>query len=226
MKNKYKLGIASPLLLLGFLTYGAPAFSNPCDVGAGVQTHANRPGVGGTGNSMDPGVGGTGRNLEPGIGGTGRSKEPGLGGTGSARETVETESFVYGVITGFASICVNGVEIEYTPDTTVTSNGESASVQSLKIGQWVAVNGAGKGREMNASSISIEQPLGGPVTRVDSANRTIEVMGQTVRLGQGAGVRNLPKVGDSISVSGFKLPNGEIQSSRIDPLPANVPSFV
>ena len=78
---------------------------------------------------------------------------------------------------------------------------------------------------INATSISIEQPIGGPVTRIDAASKTIEVMGQAVRLGPDTSPRQLPKVGDSVAVSGFVLPNGAIQASRIDPMAGNAPAF-
>lgn len=226
MKNKTAINFSLAQALITLIVFAPPAYANPCDGGTNVQLHALPPGVGGTGSPADPGVGGTGRGLEPGLGGTGRSTDPGIGGTGSALKTVDAESFVYGVITGFASICVNGVEIEYDATTPVSNNGETSSVQALKVGQWVSVKANGKGREVNASSISIEQPIGGPVTRVDPASKTIEVMGQTVRIAQGPGTRQLPKLGDSVVVSGFQLPGGAILSSRIDPLPANTAPFV
>lgn len=226
MKSKTAINLSLAHLLIGLTSFPQFAYANPCDGGTKVQLHALPPGIGGTGSPIDPGVGGTGRSIDPGLGGTGRSVEPGVGGTGSALKTVDGESFVYGVITGFASICVNGVEIEYDAKTPVTSNGETSSTQALKVGQWVTVKATGQGREVNASSISIEQPIGGPVTRVDAGTKTIEVMGQAVRLAQGPGVRQLPKVGDSVVVSGFQLPNGSIQSSRIDPLPSNATAFV
>lgn len=226
MKVKPALALLLPIFAISSGWHDT-ALANPCDSGGiPVQLHQLPPGIGGTGNPMQPGVGGTGRNAEPGLGGTGRALEPGVGGTGSALKSVNGDAFVYGVITGFASICVNGVEIEYENSTPVSSNGEATSVQALKVGQWVAVKATGQGREVNAKSISIEQPIGGPVTRVDAAAKTIDVMGQAVRLNPGQAMRQMPKVGDSVAVSGFRLPDGSIQSSRIDPMSPAAPAFV
>ena len=109
---------------------GAPAVVN-------VQTPdamAGRPGKLGT-EVAEGGIGGTGApalldNLppesmvgRPGIGGTGAA-EGGIGGTG-----------LIGVITGFASICVNGVEVFYDASTPVSADGLSMSLSTLAVGE-------------------------------------------------------------------------------------------
>src|SRR5262245_29210785 len=73
--------------------------------------------------------GGRPRPDEGGVGGTGRQQmvpddEGGIGGTGvSARG----DTGIIGTITGFASICVGGVEIRYAADTPVRVDGRGAT---------------------------------------------------------------------------------------------------
>lgn len=75
-------------------------------------------GIGGTGNQKD-GIGGTGQQAHDGIGGTGISADSGIGGTGQQAQEGIGGTGIIGVITGFASVCVNGLEILY--DTEMTS---------------------------------------------------------------------------------------------------------
>jgi hypothetical protein len=81
-------------------------------------------GVGGTGAIVEGGVGGTGNTVSPtkgGVGGTGKSERPangGVGGTGLQAGGVGGTGIV-GTITGFGSVCVNGLEVEYDHSTPV-----------------------------------------------------------------------------------------------------------
>ena len=82
-----------------------------------VNPQAAAPGIGGTGDVA----------LKPGIGGTGIDNG-GIGGTG-----------IVGVITGFASICVNGVEVHYDESMPVNDNGQTVKTGVLALGQVVVV---------------------------------------------------------------------------------------
>ena len=74
-------------------------------------------------SARDPGgIGGTGAvAARPGLGGTGIS-EGGIGGTG-----------IVGVITGFASICVNGVEVQFDASTPVMDNGQRGLLRHVLL---------------------------------------------------------------------------------------------
>ncbi len=69
-----------------------------------------------------------------GIGGTGgpaagpEISDRGIGGTG-----------IVGVITGFGSVIVNGMEIAYAPDTPVSVDGVSDTTATLRVGQFAAI---------------------------------------------------------------------------------------
>src|SRR5262249_10194711 len=78
-----------------------------------------------------------------GIGGTGIDPG-GIGGTG---QRAEVEVGVLGVVTGFASICVNGIEVHYDAMTPVALNGDLVSANALGVGQVVSVLAVGAGTQ-------------------------------------------------------------------------------
>ena len=161
----------------------------------------------------DPGgIGGTGQraNNEGGIGGTGHQLDPegGIGGTG-----------VIGTITGFASICVNGLEVHFDNSAKVTENGKPSTSRGLAIGQVVVVEAGSTARGLEARRIAIVHALEGPITRPSNANPKgqIEVMGARVTP-VNAQMRNQLtqlKVGDWVQVSGHPAPDGGVLASRV-----------
>lgn len=185
-----------------------------CSAGVDPGTGGTGIGTGGTGIERDVGTGGTGI----GTGGTGKiagePRDPGTGGTG-----------IVGVITGFASICVNGIEAEFDGRTAIFDNGKPAGPGSLKLGQVVHVQAAGRGERVFASRIDIDDVMLGPVTRVDPAQRRLEVMHQPVRwasLGEtpGSAAPGSLRPGQYVRVSGFRAAGGEVLATRIEPAPA------
>jgi uncharacterized protein DUF5666 len=178
--------------------------------------------------------------VEGGVGGTGvvagqdaRGGTPargGVGGTGfsddAAPERTDSGTLgVVGVITQFASVCVNGLEIHYDDGTPTTVNGRPARTAQLALGQVVAVEAMRGAGRLSARSIDILKVLEGPVTRSDPAARTVFVMGQAVRVTDET--RSAPgqrlaalKPGALVQVSGYRNARGEILASRIDTAPA------
>jgi uncharacterized membrane protein YgcG len=203
-----------------------------CSVGVGGTGISNDPGTGGTGISRDPGTGGTGISASDagiGTGGTGQTQigTVGTGGTGKVPDVGSGGTGIVGVITGFASVCVNGIEAEFDARTTVSENGKPSSSQHLRVGQVVEVLAVGKGERVYAKSIHVRDVMLGPVTRVDPVNRRIDVMNQPVRWNTAviAGANNRPlsvsevKPGQFVRISGFRATNGEILASRIETAP-------
>ncbi|NMM07228.1 DUF5666 domain-containing protein [Polaromonas sp.] len=177
---------------------------------------AGRPGIGGSGISSG-GMGGTGARRDeavaggrPGIGGTGirNGVTGGMGGTG-----------IVGVITGFASICVNGLEVQYDASTPVFADGRGATAGELAVGQVVAVRAAGAGAQLSASNIAVIHVVVGPVSRADAATGQLELLGQSVRVNNPGDLSNL-KPGDWVQVSGYRLASGEVAASRVEPTAA------
>src|SRR5262245_1445801 len=168
---------------------------------------------------MGGGVGGTGAVARGGVGGTGISDTP-------------TAIGVVGVITEFASVCVNGLEIHYDPGTPVTINGRSASAKQLAVGQVVAVEAQSAAGRLAARSIAVLRVLEGPVTRVDADAQTVFVMGQPVRVtGETAGAAQKQQLaelgpGTTVQVSGYRNARGEIVASRLDVTPLHEHSAI
>ena len=141
-----------------------------------------------------------------GLGGTGMlaSTGNGLGGTG-----------IVGEITGFGSIFVNGIEIEYDNKTPFTMNGEPATYQQLAIGDVVEVLTVNTQQHTDARVINVRHEVIGEVESVDAQTHSFTVQGQTVT--QANKSSKLPAVGDRVAVSGFRINATYIQATRISP---------
>ena len=172
---------------------------------AGICADGPAGGIGGTSAPGHGGIGGTGSPAELALGG--------IGGTGQVALPIaagETGAVV-GTITGFASICVNGLEVHYEDSTPVTANGAGSSIRSLAIGQVVAIEATPSARGLEAKRVAIVHAVVGPVTRVDGEN--LEVMGQrVVRLDNAEPLA----IGDTVRVSGLRDADGAIVASRIE----------
>ena len=149
-----------------------------------------------------------------GIGGTGapangpQISDRGIGGTG-----------IVGVITGFGSVFVNGLEVAYDPATPVTVDGEADTQSALRVGQLAAIV-ASDDHGLHAASIAVQHEVSGPVTAViaddGTGGRMLIVAGQRVAIGAGTDGLQTVQSGDWIAVSGLRQPDGVIAASRID----------
>jgi len=183
----------------------APRAAVACSAASPLNPAVQIPGIGGTGAvaSRDPGgIGGTGQVAQEGTG---------MGGTG-----------IVGVVTGFASVCVNGVEVEVEFDTPVQRDGQGASLYELAVGQLVAVRAQGAGTEVRAQRIEMLDAVVGPVEGIDTDRRVLRVLDQRVRVLAVADLAPL-KPGDWVRVSGHRLANGEVRASRVQALPLGAP---
>lgn len=205
-------GSALLVLLLAACSARAPApvqqVARPaaaCSAASAQNPAAQIPGIGGTGAvaSAEPGgMGGTGQVAQEGAG---------IGGTG-----------IVGVVTGFASVCVNGIEVEVEPDTPVQRDGKGASLYELAVGQLVAVRAQGAGTEAQALRIEMLDAVVGPVEAIDTGRQVLRVLGQRVRVLAADDLAPL-KSGDWVRVSGHRLANGEVRASRVQLLPTDAP---
>ncbi len=191
----------------------------------GTGAAARSQGVGGTGSRQDGqgGIGGTGAPArdQGGIGGTGgraggsagqaADGQGGIGGTGSVAEGMggtglpadATRVGIVGTITGFASVCVNGMEVHYQPQTPVTENGTPASPAALAVGQVVAIEAVKGPGGWNARAVAIVNALEGPVTGPPGPDGAFKVMGHPVKLARGGKLAVGPlQVGMPVKVSG------------------------
>ena len=181
------------------------------------------------GCDSEGGIGGTGR---PAVANQEQNPRPspaptgGIGGTG-----ISASAGVVGVVTGFASICVNGSEVHYRTDTPVEVNGRPAAARDLERGQVVRIDAEQiSPAEYRASRIAVLEALVGPVTQVDTKRRMFWVMGQPVRLVSDAVVtlsgNGLPALKSSVRVSGLMNVRGEVLASRIEGASPKTPVYL
>ena len=186
--------------------------------GIGGTGHEDRKtgtgGIGGTGHEQD--IPGTGN----GMGGTGaKHTENGIGGTGKPLEVA-----VYGRITGFGSICVNGMEVHYKPNTPVTVDSRRADIHDLKVGQIVSLVALQNTKgDFYTRDISVHSVLTGPIEHIDTRSHTVQVLGQTVRT---ESVSSKLSVGDTVRVSGLRDGDNKVVATLIEKMPAAVPNII
>lgn len=159
-----------------------------------------------------------------GIGGTGISSDGGMGGTGispQSRQTTEesVELAILGVITGFGSVCVNGVEVDYDAATPVTLAQAPASAGALAIGQVVAIRAFGSSERAKAERIDVLDGIVGRVTSFDRASGLLEIGAHRVHVAPGA-MMDLPAQAlaerPNVRVSGLWRADGTFAATRID----------
>ncbi|TAK98407.1 MAG: hypothetical protein EPO08_19075 [Rhodospirillaceae bacterium] len=192
LAGRYRRARASALLLSAFLL-AACATTPPSN-----QT------------AMDP------RNGD-GLGGTGISSKlasnpngDGLGGTG-----------IVGTISGFGSIIVNGLELEFDRSTAVGTDGRPAALDELRIGQVIQGVAHRKDGRISLESLDIQHAVTGPIAAIDTNTQAMTVLGQTVRLNLAGDKAALEafrtlRVGDVVSVSGLRDGTGAIVATRVD----------
>nr|WP_294544413.1 DUF5666 domain-containing protein [uncultured Rhodopila sp.] len=149
-----------------------------------------------------------------GIGGTGgpartRTSDRGIGGTG-----------IFGVVTGFASVCVDGLEVRLDKNLPVTVNGAAATAKQLRAGQVVAIEAGGQETAAHSVDqvrmISVRYEVSGPIEAVETAAGAIVVAGQRVMLLPTTWMAGRFAPGDWTTVSGLRQPDGTVMASRLD----------
>jgi hypothetical protein len=230
--QKY-LAILVTTTLLVFANH-ASAGAGVCNAGIG-GTGIQLDGVGGTGAKPD-GVGGTGVNASSGVGGTGIDSGSGLGGTGVQAEGIGGTGIqtaegiggtgIVGVITGFASVCVNGVEVEYDNKTAVDVDGQSASISDLNIGQVVAIDAASNRDQLKALRISVSHAMVGKLEKINLAQNSLQIMGQSIKISPATlGLTNL-QINQTVKLSGLTSSNGLVHAMRLDVAAPDTPSLI
>jgi len=160
----------------------------------------------------------------------------GGGGNSSPASSVSTSSV--GVITGFGSIFVNGVEYD-TSSSNIRLDGVSASESDLGVGMVVEVRGSDDGTNGVAQSIEANDEMEGIVLANNIAagatTGTLDIMGQTVTVNADlifeskvAGVNSVDQIAvDSIvEVSGFSDGTGNVTATRIEVKAASLANYL
>jgi len=202
-------------IVLASLLHSVPSMAD-CDSGGTAESGLHDSIITGTG------AGGTGLQASEetgtGTGGTGFGGDDdsgtGTGGTG-----------IFGVVTGFGSVCVNGHEVDYDARTLIRQDGKSATISDLAVGQTVRIQ-TSRARPLVATHIDVENALAGPIDRVDLNSRRVWIMDQSVELRRGAIVfdrttgkrTSLERLrsGSFLSVSGLRRADGVVSATRLD----------
>ena len=106
----------------------------------------------------------------------------GCGGSGSsnAAASASTNQVANGVVTGFGSVFVDGVEIEDANAKIDTENADGSFSNSvLQMGQRIRVNHDGKG---TASKVTVDAAVIGSVSAIDTTALTLTVAGQRISI--------------------------------------------
>ncbi|MBL4911100.1 MAG: hypothetical protein JKX78_13930 [Alteromonadaceae bacterium] len=126
-----------------------------------------------------------------------------------------------GVITGFGSVFVNGVEYETTSAAVSTDDNDSASETDLQVGMVVSLKGSvnDDGKTGTAEAIHYEEQIKGPLDSIDLAANSLVVLGQTVIFDELTSLDNLVLMnlapGDFLEISGFTNANGQLYATRM-----------
>ena len=129
-----------------------------------------------------------------------------------------------GPITGFGSVIVNGNTYD-TSAATFSKDGQAATQDDFAVGQMVLIVGTIDDDNTNAVATTVEfdDNVEGPVSSVDSINRVLVVLGQTVRITASTSLDDsCPALLDdylgvaAVEVSGPVLADGTIEATRIE----------
>ncbi|MCA9512405.1 MAG: hypothetical protein KC560_16975, partial [Myxococcales bacterium] len=199
------------------------------DAGTGGTGFESGSGTGTGGTGFDPGSGsGTGGTGHSGAGGTGISGAGGTGlaGTGGTGISGMGGTGVIGTITGFGSVCINGLEVDYDASVDVEVDGRKASVDALAVGQVARIRAIGDGAGLRARAISVETAVAGPIEGFDAATGRLRVMGQSIAIDASTVRAAALDAGTRVAVSGLRRPDGVVVASRVEPRPSAAPDVV
>jgi hypothetical protein len=191
------------LLLLATVAACAGPAPEPVDEAAVVEPAICRVGHNGAAVHAERGIGGTGAPA------TTQLSDRGIGGTG-----------IVGVVTGFASVCVDGLEARLDKNAAVSINGRAATAVQLRVGQLVVIKASGvvtaSDTVARAQMISVRYEVSGPIEAIDTSSGAMTVAGQRVAVLPTTWVAGSTGLGNWISVSGLRRPDGTIVASRLD----------
>lgn len=185
-----------------------------CHVGPNGGAVVADRGIGGTGAPLITGVprnAGVPRSAEISrSAGASRIADRGIGGTG-----------IVGVITGFASICVNGLEVRYDESSSVDIDGTPGSIAALRAGQLVVIAGQGPRTAPFAQKIIVRHEVVGKIEAVDPTSGVVTIAGQSVLIDNDTRDAYRFRVGDWVAVSGLRRLDGMIVGNRLDDAPTH-----
>ena len=146
-----------------------------------------------------------------GIGGTGKQ----LASDGSIGGTDKQPVGILGTVTGFGSIFVNGIEIEYDHQTPFSIDGIPSPMQQLAIGDVVEVLTTDGNKFTHAQAINLRHEVIGKVESIEPENFSFIINGQSII--QPINHTWMPAIGTWVAVSGHRVDEQNIIATRITP---------
>ena len=149
------------------------------------------------------------------------------GGGSSSGESSSTSSNISGVITGFGSVYVDGVEYE-TDNANFTLDGIAGTEDQLAVGMVVSLQGTlnADGTTGTATTVTFEDEVEGTLLANNFlADGTLNIMGQTIHIidttsldSRVVGVDTFESIaiGNVVEVSGFSDGSGTIYATRLE----------
>ena len=154
--------------------------------------------------------------------GGGDEDEKGIGGTGKPY----TAAYVTGTVYAHGSICVNGLRVSYKKDQAVSDGRHKYPADKLKLGQVVTVRAQRipGTPQLVATSITADNLIQGPITKLSPGKNLIYVMEQPVQ------IKGRSKVifaeGQRVTISGLIDKHGTVVASLIEPAKAGEKDYV
>src|SRR5262249_42728873 len=137
-----------------------------------------------------------------------------ISGNAARTRVAEAERVgILGTVTGFGSVCLNGVEVAYDEATPVSESGTAVAATKLVRGMTVAVTAIETTGHLAAGAIEIAPAVMGPVTAVESPG-AFAVMGVRVEIPPTESPQTL-SVGAIVSVHGLQRNDGVIDATQI-----------
>lgn len=180
-----------------------------------------------TSHESEGGIGGTGAPVRKQARASGDEAEGGIGGTG-----------IFGTVTAFGSIVVNGLTVDFSDDVVQSPASIVGQDLPLTVGSAVLVEAGRMGEAWNAQRVALFLPVVGPVSTIDAASSVLEVMGTSIAIDddtqivdrKGAAIGETLDLdaidaGDRLAISGL-WKGGEVIASRIDRLNMEGPAGV
>ncbi len=189
-----------------------PVAASACQVGPNGGPVLAERGIGGTGMPGAAVPASTAVKTVPPAG-----SDRGVGGTGLTAGTALASAGIAGEITGFASICVNGVEVQYNAATPVAADGAPVPHDALRAGQIVAIAATRDQDRLSAERVEIRHEVVGPIWAV--TRQGLIVAGQNIVLTRKTLGSMDQKPGGWFAVSGLRNMDGVIMATRVDAVP-------
>lgn len=161
------------------------------------------------------------------------------GGGGGGDTTTGAGQSTFGVITGFGSVYVNGIEYETNGTSIRVGDDSNKSEDDLRVGMMACVQGSHNGTTGTATSISAHNEVEGMVTsnsiapgattgQIGVMGYIVNVDGRTIFESKVAGVNSVDQiaVGNIVEVSGYSDGVDQVFATRIEVYAANLTDYL